>query len=154
MLVSGLDNDAPIVVRNAAVALAFFGQPEAREELMRGLHDPDSYRRWEAVFSIKEVADPSVVEALIPLLDATLETEVRVRQETALSLGSIGGEKGRDALLIALREDISPQVRWRAALALSRIGDPSVVGELQQALSIERDPQVLEFIQKAIDRLG
>ena len=153
MFVLGLDSDTPVVVRNAAVALAFLAQSEGRAELIQGLKDPDSYRRWETVFSLKEVADISVIEALIPLLDVAVETEVRVRQETALTLGSIGTEKAQNALLVALREDISPHVRWRAALALLRIGDPSVVGKLQQAMSIEQDPQVLEFIQKAIDEL-
>jgi HEAT repeat protein len=144
-----------VLVRNAAVTLAFFGQPAARPELSRGLHDSDAYRRWDAVFSLKNVGDPSVAEALIPLLDVTVESAVRVRQETALTLGSIGGDKARDALLVALRrEDISFQVRWRAAPALEHIGDSSVVGELRQALSFEKDPQVLEFIQKAIDQLG
>ena len=153
LLLDGLDSSEPEVVRNAAVALASFSQHEARPELIRGLDDPDNYRRWEAVFSLKNIGGPEVVNALIGVLNDGLEPETRVRQEAALTLGRIGGDGVASALLIALREDSSHQVRWRAAAALSRLGDDSVVGDLEQALSNEEHPQVLENIEKAIAKL-
>ena len=68
-------------------------------------------------------------------------------------MGRIGGEGVASALLTVLREDSSHEVRWRAAAALSRLGDDSVVGDLEQALSNEEHPQVLENIEKAIAKL-
>ena len=142
-----------MVVRNAAVALAFFSQPEARPELLRGLQDPDPWRRWEAVFSLQKLGNAEVVEALTPHLDPQLERDTRVRQETALTLGRIGGEVVVPALLDAVKSDPSPQVRWRAAMSLSRLGDASIVSELEQALATEEDPQAREHIEDAIARL-
>ena len=153
LLLTALESPDPVVVRNAGVALAFFAQPEARPELLRGLNDPDSFRRWEAVFSLKNVGDPEVVAALIPLLNEEIESETRVRQEAALALGRIGDSEAVPALLDALQKDRSPQVRWRAAMALSQLGDATLVSELKQALSTEEAPQVREHIEAAVAKL-
>ena len=150
---AALQSADPVVVRNAAIALAFFSQPEALPELLRGLNDPDGFRRWEAVFSLREFGGPEVAEALIPLLDDEIEFDARVRQEVVVVLGGIGGERAVTALLHALREDQSPQVRWRAAMALARLGDASTVGELEEALSVEQDSQARKFIEEAIIKL-
>ncbi len=93
------------------------------------------------------------VEALRLRLNEGNESAVRVRQETVLTLGAIGGPDVSQALLGALRDDSSPQVRWRAALALSRLGDASVVPALREALSTEADTQVREHIERAIAAL-
>ena len=85
-LLEALQYPDPVVVRNAAVALAFFGQPEARPELLHGLENPDSWRRWEAVFSLKRIGDDEVASALIALLSEETEPVTRVRQESALTL--------------------------------------------------------------------
>ena len=150
---SGLHDPDPVVVRNAAIALAFFAQPEARPELLNGLKDPDPFARWEAVFILREVINSEVAMALIPLLDEETESETRVRQQVALTLGSFGGDEAISALLSALRKDPSSEVRWRAALALSRVADPSVVAELEQALPSEEDPRVRKFIEDTITKL-
>jgi HEAT repeat protein len=41
------------------------------------------------------------------------------------------------ALLGSLREDQSPQVRWRAAMALSKIADPQLADTLERVLDNE-----------------
>lgn len=149
-LLAALESADPVVVRNAAVALAFFDQPEALPELLRGLQDPDGFRQWEAVFSMRGFRDPQVAAALIQLLEDEMVSDLRVRQEVVLALGDIGGGHALTALLNALQEDESPQVRWRAAMALARLGDVSVVGALEAALSEEKDPQARKFIEDAI----
>ena len=149
----GLDDTDPLVVRNAAVALAFFSQPQARTELLAGLHDPDSFRRWEAVFSLRNIGDSQVVDALILLLDGAADPDTRVRGEVALNLGRIGGEGAAQALIDALREDPSSQVRWRCAMSLGGLKDPSVVEAMKQILLSEDDSQVREFIEEAIEKL-
>ena len=77
MLLAGLDSSEPEVVRNAAVALASFRQHEAGPELIRGLNDPDNYRRWEAVFTLKNIGGPEVANALIGVLDEQKEPVTR-----------------------------------------------------------------------------
>jgi HEAT repeat protein len=153
LLRDGLENPDAVVVRNAAVALAFFAQPEAKPELLKALKDPDVFRRWEAVFSLKTIGDEHVVRALIPLLNESIEPAVRVRQETALTLGRIGKAEVVPALLGSLREDQSPQVRWRAAMALSKIGDPQLADTLERVLDNEQDPQVRKSVEDAVRTL-
>ena len=77
ILLDGLENDVPIVERNAAVALAFFSRTEATPELIRGLTDADEFRRWEAVFSLRELGSPEVQGVLIPLLAESAEPASR-----------------------------------------------------------------------------
>lgn len=153
LLRSGLDDTDPVVVRNAAVALAFFGQAEARSELLKGLKDYDAFRRWEAVFSLRKIGSAEVAEALIPLLGEGAEPEERVRSQVALTLGYMGGQRVTLPLLEALRTDRSSQVRWRAAMTLSRVGDPAVIRELEKAMAIERDPQVRKHIALALTEI-
>ncbi len=153
LLRDALKDPDPEVVRKAAIALAFFAQAEARPELLKGLKDPDAARRWEAVFSLKEIGNPEVVKALVPLLDEDVEPVRSVRQEVTLALGRIGGEGVAPALLKALREDESSEVRWRAALALSSLGDPSSVVGLEQALATEENPVVRKTLKEAIVNL-
>ena len=151
--ISALQDPDPTVVRNAAVALAFFANPEGMSELLSALQDPDEFRRWEAVFSLREIGDAGTVEALVPLLDQRVEPATRVRSETALVLGRLGGGEAITALLEALQQDADPQVRWRAALALSRVGDASILETLEQGLVAEEDPQVIESLESAISEL-
>lgn len=142
-----------VVARNAAVALAFFGQPEGRVELLRGLDDQDSFRRWEAIYSLRRVGNREVADELIRLLEQRVEPEVRVRSEAALALGYMGGPAVIPPLVDALRNDESAQVRWRAAMTLSKVGDASIVGALEEVMKVERDPQVREHVEVALSRV-
>jgi len=91
LLLPALESADLVVVRNAAVALAFFDCPEAISELLEGLKDTDEFRRWEAIFSLRNIGDSEVAKALIRLLDETIEPAERVRGEAALTLGRIVG---------------------------------------------------------------
>ena len=149
----GLVSPDAVVVRNAAVALAFFGQGHGVDELLKALHDPDEFRRWEAVFSLKGIAGPQEFNALVVHLNPQQEPAVRVRQEVALALGNSGNVEMVEQLMEALREDSSAQVRWRAALSIGKLGDSSVVGELGRLLATEEDSLVREHISGAIAKL-
>ena len=153
LFLSALKDPDPVVVHNAALGLAFFNQPEARPALLKGLKDPETFRRWESVFSLRNVGNAEVVQALIPLLSAATESDVGIRGEAALALGAIGGEDAVQALLVTLRSDESPQVRWRAAMALSRHSGSAMAGELERALSEEKDPEVIGAIEETIAKL-
>ena len=140
-----------MVVRNAAIALAFFQREEARPELLNGLEDPDSFRRWEAVFSLKNISSVQVITALLPLLDESVEPETRVRSQVALTLGQIGSPELVPALLGTLTNDPEPSVRLRAVMSLRRIGGPAALEGLRAALAIEEEATVRDALQKAID---
>ena len=134
LFLSALEDPDPVVVRNAVVALAFFKHEAARPGLLQALSDPDSFRRWEVVFSLKEIGNAEVIAALVPMLDETKEPAERVRSEVALALGVMGGVEEFPVLLETLLEDPSHSVRIRAAMAFGRIGDASIVDELEAAL--------------------
>ena len=153
LFLSALKDPDPVVVHNAALGLAFFGRSEARPALLEGLKSPNTFRRWESVFSLRSVGDAQVVEALLPFLDPQVEPDDGIRGEVILVLGRIALEETTPVLLDALRNDISPKVRWRATLSLGSSSDSSLLAELEQALSAERDPLVREGIKEAIAKL-
>ena len=149
--ISALEDTDPTVVRNAAIALAFFHREEAGPELLKGLEDPDSFRRWEAVFSLNNVGSDEVIAALLPRLDGSVEPNTRVRSQVALTLGQIGGPELVPALLSTLNNDPEPGVRMRAVLSLGRIGGPEALEGLRAALATEEAATVRDALQNAID---
>jgi len=56
-------------------------------------------------------------------------------------------------LLDAVIEDRSPQVRWRAAMTLAKVGDSSVTEGLERALRTEEDAQVVKHIEGALEKI-
>ena len=149
--ISALEDTDPVVVRNAAIALAFFHHEEARPELLNSLEDPDSFRRWEAVFSLNNVGSDEVIMALLPRLDESVEPNTRVRSQVALTLGQIGGPELVPALLGTLKNDPEPGVRMRAVLSLGRTGGPAALEGLRAALAVEPDTTVRDALKNAID---
>ena len=149
--ISALEDTDPVVVRNAAIALAFFHHEGAGPELLNALEDPDSFRCWEAVFSLSNVGGEEVIAALLPRLDESVEPDTRVRSEVALALGRIGGPELVPALLGTLKNDPEPGVRLRAVISLGRIGGPAALEGLRAALAIEEDATVRDALQNAID---
>ena len=149
---AALSNDLRLV-HYAGIALAFFDRPEGEPALIASLGSTESFRRWEAVFSLRNVASQAGIEAIIPLLDTNVESDTGVRGEVALTLGNVGGEQAVPVLMATLRSDPSAEVRWRAALGLSVAGDASLLSELEVALADEQDDQVRETIQQTIDAL-
>lgn len=153
LFLAGLEDQDPVVVYNAAIALAFFRQAQGRPQLLKSLQHPDSFVRWAAAFMLSEIGNPEVVDGLVPLLNPTRELDASVRGETALSLGRIKDNKATPPLVDALRKDPSPQVRWRAAMALSQLSNASMAAELEQALATENDSQVRGAIEEALAQL-
>ena len=151
VLLSGLDESDPIVVRNAAVALSFFGFDEAKPELLNGLSDSDNYLRREAVFSLRELPGPDVVLELLLLLDPANEPADNIRSEAALTVGRIGGAEFAPQLLKVLKTDPVPGVRLRAAISLSRFADAAIVEELIQVLITEESEPVRKLVQDTVD---
>ena len=150
-LQAGLEAEDPRLVWNTAVALAFFKQPEAVPILNQGVHEGDSFQRWEAIYCLAMVHNDESVPLLIAILSDPDE-EVRLRQEAANTLGNIKDPRAIPALVAALRDPESG-VRWRAAQALARLGDKSVIPALKEALAREEDEFAAQQIQHAIETL-
>lgn len=71
-----------------------------------------------------------------------------------LALGRIGDGTIIPVLMKILRSDISPEVRWRAAIALASLGDACLVTKLKETLPKEKDKRVRDQVEKAIGKLG
>jgi len=149
-LVAVLAGDAPTLSWNAAVALSLFGGLEAVPTLHRGL-DAAGWQQWEAVNALGRIWNDETPARLAALLRDASED---VRQEAALSLGWIGGPIALAALLDAVRDDPSYEVRWRAVMMIGRIGDAGSAAALAAARATETDPIVLDELDRAIERLG
>ena len=149
-LLAALEDEDPLIVWNAAVALSLFRAAEAVPVLYQGL-EATGFQQWEAVNSLGRVWDDTTASRLVLLL---ADGPQDLREEAALSLGRIGGEEAASALLLALRTDPSRDVRWRAAMGIGRIGGPDIIPTLLEIAGSEADPFVLNQIEEAIDRLN
>lgn len=154
LLRESLSSEVPEEVFNGAVALAYFSDTQGLNQLIASLSDPDSFRRWQAVFSFRNLGEESAVPHLARLLDESAETDVSVRSEAVMALGEIGGEGAVSALRAAIRLDSSPNVRWRAAMMYGRLAGPAGQESLQQALAAERDAEVREAIENALAEIA
>jgi HEAT repeat protein len=148
-LIAGLDDEDPTVAWNAAVTLSLFDAVEAVPLLHQGL-DAIGWRQWEAVNCLGRVWNEGTVPKLIVVLHEGPED---VRKEAALSLGRIGGEGALVALLEALSNDPSFEIRWRAAMMIGHIGDQETVTLLIEIRAQEAHLFVIEQIDEAIEAL-
>lgn len=77
-----------------------------------------------------------------------------LRRNAAVALGNGLDRADVPALAEALRADASPLVRGHAAWALGRIGSPAAFAALHGARSSERQPSVLDEIERALEPTG
>jgi HEAT repeat protein len=75
-----------------------------------------------------------------------------IRRSAAEMLGLMADETAIDTLVPVLKDN-NRFVRQEAVLALGKIGGSRSVEYLTQALSIESDEFVIDFIKKALERL-
>jgi HEAT repeat protein len=148
-LIAALEEEDRTIAWNAAVTLSMFGRVEAVPLLHQGLQAV-GWRQWEAVNCLGRVWNDKTAPKLIVVLQEGPED---VRKEAVLSLGRIGGENALIALLEVLSDDPSFEVRWRAAMMISHIGDQETVALLMEIQAREAHPFVIEQIDEAIDAL-
>ena len=149
-LVEGLADDDPFVAWNSAITLSMFGSQEALPILHAGL-SASGWQQWEAVNALGRVWSDDTASKLIVVLQGGAED---VRKEAALTLGRIGGGEVLAALLGALADDPSSEVRWRAAMMIAYIGDSETAVLLANLRVLEADAFVIEHIDEAIAALS
>jgi cyclophilin family peptidyl-prolyl cis-trans isomerase/HEAT repeat protein len=106
------------------------------------LRDPDRGVRRRAALAAGRVGDPSLVPALVDLMN---DGEVEIRRVAAFALGLAGDRRAVERLLAALG-DSDTVVRGRAAEALGRIGDARAATAIAAL--------VVEALPKTIDRMS
>jgi epoxyqueuosine reductase len=76
-----------------------------------------------------------------------------IQRNAILALAHYKDKTAIPHLLKLLKEDSRPVIRGTAAWALGKIGDTSVITDLQEASQTEKDPEVLAEIEKGLQLL-
>jgi len=106
----------------AAESLGELNDTRAVEPLILALKDKDedSDVRWRAAESLGKLND---TRAVGPLIQALKDWYWAVRENAAWSLGELNDTRAVEPLILALKDkDEDPDVRWRAAEALTKLG--------------------------------
>jgi len=141
---AGAKDDEPVVRRYLALAIGRLDPPlpaEAVEELTNALDDPDSESRISIIWALGSSGDPAVVPKLAPLF---ANSDEGIRKMVVYALGALPGDQQLDTLRHALQDEVA-DVRWNAAVALSRHGSHDGVPVLRQMLD-------RAYVEKAVTR--
>lgn len=115
-------HDRDVRVRQyLALAMGRVEDPRYIPVLIKGLNDDDPGTISSCIYALGLIKEPETVAPLIVLKD---HNNSQVRLQLVIALGHIGTE----AVLPILREklqDIEPNIRWDAAIALTKLRDPS-----------------------------
>ncbi|MBI2833102.1 MAG: HEAT repeat domain-containing protein [Acidobacteria bacterium] len=124
--------DDPRVRRYLALAIGRLKPPpaDASTVLADALRDPDSETVISVIWALGALGDRSAAPALQQMYESS---DAGIRKITVYSLGALGG----DAQMVTLRTalaDPAADVRWNAAVALARHGDPEARPVLHRML--------------------
>jgi HEAT repeat protein len=127
--------DDPQVRRYLALAIGRLDPPlppAAISELTQALDDPDSEARISAIWALGSSGDAAVVPKLVPIYTSQ-NADAGIRKMVVYALGALPGNEQTVTLRTAL-QDVAPDVRWNAAVALARKGSREGVPVLRQML--------------------
>jgi len=140
--------DDDVAVRREAltlIAAAVIDDDSLYRLLLAALDDDDALVVDGAVFALGEHLYQPAVEKLIVV--ATQHEDARCRESAIATLGALGDDRARPAILAALED--KPAIRRRAIVALSNFEGPDIEAALERAKD-DRDWQV----RAAVDQLG
>jgi HEAT repeat protein len=153
----GAADDDPRVRRYLALAIGRLDPPlpsEAVAILTAALDDDDSEARISAIWALGSSGDPTVAPRLEPLYASP---DAGIRKMVVYALGALPGSGPTATLRLAL-EDPEADVRWNAAVALSRHGSREGVAVLSQMLdrayveqTVKRDVRQYEDLDPVAD---
>jgi len=139
-------NDDDVEMRREAlqqVAHAPLDDPSVLRDVVALLGDDDALVVDAAVFALGEHL---YVDAVVELCGVAQEHEdARCRESAIAALGSIGDERSRATILLALND--KPAIRRRAIVALSNFEGPDVEAALDAA-GEDRDWQVRSAVSQ------
>jgi HEAT repeat protein len=145
-------DDDPRVRQYLALAIGRLDPPlppEAVADLTKALDAADGESRVSAIWALGSSGDPSVVATLQPL---AASPDRGIRKMVVYALGALPGDAQIATLRTAL-QDAEPDVRWNAAVALSRKGNHDGVSVLRQMLDRQYvEQQVKRDVRQDEDR--
>jgi len=126
-------NDDPRVRRYLALALGRLGDRAAVPVLREAL-DPnaaDSETVIYAIWALGTIGDPAAVQDLVRFAS---NEDRGYRKAAVHALGTFASDEAAHAVLVNALSDAADDVRWNAAIALGRRGDPAAAPVLLQML--------------------
>ena len=108
------------VRRRAALAIGRIADERGRDLAVELTRDRDPEVRAAAAFACELLEDPSLTSDLIPLL---ADSDARVAESAARSIGALGRGDGEDALVAAIGKSAAPEPRATVLQSLWRFAD-------------------------------
>ena len=137
---------------HATWALSFIGQ-EAKEYLEDALQSKSTAVRAAMVGVLAKIAEDEEEDEAFNLLIKLLQDEAEtIRSEAAAALANLNNPAATSPLLDLL-VDVNGESRKAAALALMKLKDPIALKGLENALSLETEPQIQQLIKLAISQI-
>jgi len=120
--------------RMAAWILSEIRHESAVGPLAKALDDPDEEVRWKAAVGLRRIGKPAVLDLIAVLLGGDLPAQ----HCAAWALGEIADPLASAPLAAAL-ESPDADLRWKAAISLSRIGKPALepLGKALKSKNVE-----------------
>jgi len=140
-LIEALEDRRVRVRQSTAYLLGEIGDPKAIDPLAAALADKDEDTRWKAATSLTKFG----TRATLAVLRQLKAQSVEARRCAAWVFQQVKDTEAIPALVAALN-DSDEQVRWKAAIALQKIGPPAA----DPLLTLLRSPTVREDRKKML----
>jgi len=151
-LVRNLKSDDPAKRVEAVRGLAEVNDPQAIEQLVGAVSDPDKRVSIKAIDMLgvarAKDATPFLTQRLF-LRDIDLGT----KQHILASLGKIGDPRATAPILDFLERDLHPSVRGNAIFALGDIGDRAALKPLEELAETTDDENLRRLANMAIRKI-
>jgi HEAT repeat protein len=121
------------------------------QSLLNSLQEANSFSRRQAVRSLEEIGDKSVIPTLIEVM--LKDKSPYVRRAAAVAFQGRLSDKSAVPALIKALKDSNPYVGGAAAAALGKIKDKSAVPHLCKALKV-KEPHLQWSVALSLGELG
>jgi HEAT repeat protein len=122
------------------------------QEWVRRLKNDNPDTRLEAVKSLGDSKDPKAIE---PLVNATADTDIRVKVKAINYLGNL---KATDATPVLVQQlflrEVGPGIKQKVLVALGKIGDPRGAAPIVEFLKRNLDSQTKGTALYALREVG
>ena len=148
----GSRGDDPRIRRYLALAIGRLRTPPPGtvEALTEALDDPDSETVISVVWALASLGDDAVVPLVVSMYQSS---DPGVRKMAVYALGVLPDDDGHTTLRAALGDPV-PDVRWNAAVALARHGDPRSAGVLARMIDRDRVAGLVAASETRVDPAG
>lgn len=147
-LIKAASDQSPSVRKAAYRSMARLGIPNAVDQIVKGLEDPDD----DVKLSVMKGLGGWTGERIKNALTASLrDRNIWVRYHAVVLLGELGDSDVEELIIEKLLKDEAP-VKAAAAKALERLGSTGATSHLEQFLS-HPDPSVRNAVESALETL-